>query len=90
MGTTPNWHGGWEIIEVNQPVQLPGHLSHYVVVRPGDFVFADFDGVQLIPREVVDEVLLRVEETDERENEERRRIREGMSVDEVYEEFGVL
>jgi len=90
QGTTPNWHGGWEIIEVNQPIQLPGHLSHYVVVRPGDFIFADFDGVQCIPREVVDEVLVRVEETYARENRERRQIQDGMSIDEVYEEFGVL
>jgi 4-hydroxy-4-methyl-2-oxoglutarate aldolase len=90
QGTVPNWHGGWEIIEVNQPVQLPGHLSHNVVVRPGDFVFGDFDGVQVIPREVVDEVLLRVEDIHAEENEERRKIEEGMPIDEVYEEYGVL
>jgi 4-hydroxy-4-methyl-2-oxoglutarate aldolase len=90
LGTTPNWHGGWEIIEVNQPIHVPGHLSHYVTVRPGDFVFGDFDGVQLIPREVVDEVLLRVEEIHDRETEERRKIENGMPIDEVYEESGVL
>ena len=90
QGTVPNWHGGWEIIEVNQPVQMPGHLSHNVVVRPGDFIFGDFDGVQVIPREVVDEVLLQVEEIYEEENEERRKIEAGMPIDEVYEEYGVL
>ncbi|MFB6151717.1 MAG: RraA family protein [Haloarculaceae archaeon] len=90
LGTVPNWHGGWEIIEVDQTIHMPGHLSHYVTVRPGDFVFADFDGAQLIPREVVDEVLLRVEEIYEQENDERRQIREGKSIDEVYEDFGVL
>jgi len=44
----------------------------------------------VIPETVVDEVLLRVEETHEEEQEERRRIREGMTIEEVYEEFGVL
>ena len=90
LGTTPNWHGGWEIIEVAQPIHVPGHLSHYVTVRPGDWVFGDLDGVQLIPREVVDEVLLRVEDIYEEETEERRKIEEGMPIDEVYEEYGVL
>ena len=90
MGTAPNWHGGWEIIEVDQPIHLPGHLSHYVTVRPGDFIFGDFDGVQLIPHEVVDEVLLQVEEIYEEENDERQKIADGMSIDKVYEEYGVL
>jgi regulator of RNase E activity RraA len=90
LGTTPNWHGGWEILEIEQPIHLPGHLSHYVTVRPGDWIFGDFDGVQLIPREVVDEVLLRVEEIEDEETEERRKIAEGMDIDEVYEEYGVL
>lgn len=90
LGTTPNWHGGWEIVEIDHAIHMPGHLSHYVTVRPGDFVFGDFDGVQLIPREVVDEVLLRVEDIYEEENEEREKIASGMSIDEVYEEYGVL
>lgn len=90
MGTVPNWHGGWEIIEMDRAIHLPGHLSHYVTVRPRDFIFGDFDGVQLIPREVVDEVLLRVERIHEEENDERERIAAGMPIDEVYDEFGVL
>jgi 4-hydroxy-4-methyl-2-oxoglutarate aldolase len=61
-----------------------------VAVRPGDFIFGDNDGVQLIPAGLVDEVLLRVEATFEKENEERALIAGGMSVDEVYRVFGVL
>ena len=57
---------------------------------PGDFIFGDNDGVQLIPERLVDEVLLRVEATFEKENEEREKIAGGMPIDEVYEEFGVL
>jgi hypothetical protein len=38
----------------------------------------------------VDEVLLRVEATFEFENKERELLAAGMSVDEVYRQFGVL
>lgn len=89
-GTTPNAFGGWVITQVNKPIHLEGHLTHYVEVHPGDFVFADNDGAQIIPEAVVDEVLLRVEEIYEKENEERERIAQGMSIDEVYDEYGVL
>ena len=90
FGTRPNAFGGWIITEVNQPIYLPGHLTHYVRVMPGDFIFGDNDGVQLIPKEMVDEVLLRVEATFAKENAEREQIAAGMSIDEVYRVFGVL
>lgn len=90
FGTRPNAFGGWIITEVNKPIYLPGHLTHYVRVRFGDFIFADNDGAQLIPAEIVDEVLLRVEATFEKENKERELIAAGMSIDEVYRQFGVL
>jgi regulator of RNase E activity RraA len=90
FGTRPNAFGGWVVTEVNMPVYLPGHLTHYVRVNPGDFIFGDNDGVQLIPKDLVDEVLLRVEATFEFENKERELLAAGMSVDEVYRQFGVL
>lgn len=90
FGTRPNAFGGWIITEVNRPIYLPGHMTHYVRVTPGDFVFGDNDGVQIIPEAVVDEVLLLVEDTYERENEQREKIAAGMPVDEVYRVFGVL
>jgi regulator of RNase E activity RraA len=90
FGTRPNAFGGWIITEVNMPIYLPGHLAHYVRVNPGDFIFGDNDGVQLIPADLVDEVLLRVEATFEFENKEREQLAAGMSVDEVYRTFGVL
>ena len=90
FGTRPNAFGGWIVTDVNVPVYLPGHLTHYVRVMPGDFIFGDNDGVQLIPENLVDEVLLRVEATFEKENEEREKIAAGMPIDEVYDEYGVL
>lgn len=90
FGTRPNFYGGWIITAINEPIYLPGHLTHYVAVRPGDFIFGDNDGVQLIPHDVVDEVLLRVEATFRKENEEREQIASGMPIDEVYRKYGVL
>ena len=90
FGTRPNAFGGWNITEVNKPIFLPGHLTHYVRVNPGDFVFADLDGAQIIPAPVVDEVLLRVEEIFAIENEQREKLAAGMPIDEVYREYGVL
>lgn len=90
FGTRPNAFGGWIITEVNNPIYLPGHMTHYVRVNPGDFIFGDNDGVQLIPGHLVDEVLLRVEAIFEHENKERELIEGGMSIDEVYNVFGVL
>jgi 4-hydroxy-4-methyl-2-oxoglutarate aldolase len=90
FGTRPNFFGGWIITDINVPIFMPGHLTHYVVVQPGDFVFGDMDGVQLIPGKLVDEVLLRVEATFEQENAEREALAAGMSIDEVYRTYGVL
>lgn len=90
FGTRPNAFGGWIITEVNTPIYLPGHLTHYVRVMPGDFIFGDNDGVQLIPADLVDEVLLQVEAIFEKENEEREKLAAGMTVDEVYRLYGVL
>lgn len=90
FGTRPNAFGGWSITEVNKPIFLPGHMTHYVKVSPGDFIFGDNDGVQLIPKDLVDEVLLRVEEIFVKENAERELLAAGMPIDEVYRQFGVL
>jgi regulator of RNase E activity RraA len=90
FGTRPHAFGGWIVTEVNEPIYLPGHLTHYVAVMPGDYIFADNDGAQLIPARLVDEVLLRVEETFAKENEEREALAAGMPIDEVYRVFGVL
>ena len=90
FGTRPNAFGGWTITEVDVPIYLPGHITHYVRVSPGDFIFGDNDGVQLIPKNLVDDVLLRVEAIFEKENEERQQLASGMPIDEVYRTFGVL
>lgn len=90
FGTAPNAFGGWIVTDVNVPAMLPGHVTHYVTIYPGDFIFGDNDGVQVIPKDIVDEVLLRVEAIYEKENKQRQMLADGMPIDQVYAEFGVL
>ena len=90
FGTRPNAFDRWVITDVNMPIYLPGHITHYGRVMPGDWIFGDNDGVQLIPGHLVDEVLLRVEATYEFENREREQLAAGMPIDEVYRTLGVL
>jgi regulator of RNase E activity RraA len=89
-GVCPFTDSEWAITHVNEPIYLPGHLSHYVLLRPRDFLFGDNDGVQLIPGSLVDEVLLQVEALFEHENKVRAALTSGMPVAEVYKVFGVL
>ena len=90
FGVCPFTDSEWVITEVNEPIYLPGHLSHYVLLKPRDFLFGDNDGVQLIPGDLVDEVLLQVEALYEHENKVRAALTSGMPVAEVYKVFGVL
>lgn len=90
VGTTPNSYGMGRPLEVNTPIWMPGHLNHYVAVYPGDFIFGDADGLQVIPKDYVDEVLLKVEEILDFEDAEREQIEGGMDIDAIYEEFGDL
>jgi 4-hydroxy-4-methyl-2-oxoglutarate aldolase len=61
-----------------------------VLVNPGELVFADFDGVVVIPRPVEDEVLRRAEEKVGKENESRRELLAGRTLRAVYDKYGVL
>ncbi len=91
LGTTPNAYGGWRVMDVNVPIYLRGHLKHYVIVNPGDFIFGDDDGLQVIPKHLVDEVLLSAEDILATEVWQRGLIDEReIDIDEVYRRFGDL
>lgn len=50
--------------EVNYPIQSGG-----IVVQPGDIIFADSNGVVVVPQEISDELLKRCQEKTAREEE---------------------
>lgn len=61
-----------------------------VVVSPGDFIFADFDGVVVVPRDRVKEVIGLAADKVQRENNSRRELLEGNYLRDVYNKYGVL
>ncbi len=61
-----------------------------VLVHPGELVFADFDGVVVVPRAVEGEVLGEALAKATKENASRKDLLEGKSLREVYAKYGVL
>ena len=61
-----------------------------VLVHPRDIVYADFDGVVVIPNGVESDVLSKAKEKAERENVSRKELLEGKSLREVYDKYGAL
>jgi regulator of RNase E activity RraA len=61
-----------------------------VLVNPGDLVFADFDGVVVIPRQVEDKALELAHEKVIKENKSRLDLLNGDSLRAVYDRYGVL
>lgn len=61
-----------------------------VLVRPGDLVFGDLDGVLVIPREAEAEVLELATEKAQAENLVRAAIEAGMSATDAFAAYGVL
>lgn len=59
--------------EINTPISCAG-----VAVQPGDLVFGDNDGVVIVPREKIEEILELAEKKLEYENKRKIEIRNGM------------
>jgi regulator of RNase E activity RraA len=61
-----------------------------VLVRPGELIFADFDGVVAVPRELEDEALRLAHEKITKENHSRRDLLKGDTLRAVFDRYGVL
>jgi 4-hydroxy-4-methyl-2-oxoglutarate aldolase len=53
--------GRWAMIDHQAPVPLAGELTDTVQVNPGDFIFGDYDGVLVIPKDLTEPVLVECE-----------------------------
>lgn len=70
---------------------MRGALSASVVVRPWDYIFADMDGVVVIPREIVKEVLVESEHDFHLESQAREMYKNpNVSALEIYQKLGKL
>jgi 4-hydroxy-4-methyl-2-oxoglutarate aldolase len=74
----------WSVTEWQIPVAIRGALSTIVLVHPGDFVFGDIDGVVIVPKEIVMDVLLQAEEIRVKENMSREEFKSGKNPEEVF------
>lgn len=73
------------VIDVDVPVELEG-----VTFSPGDLVFADEDGVVVVPQAVEQEAIRRAWVKVHAENEVRDAIRNGMKAVDAFKKYGVL
>jgi 4-hydroxy-4-methyl-2-oxoglutarate aldolase len=73
------------VIDADVPVEIDG-----VRFCPGDLVFADADGIVVVPKEAEAEALQRAWAKVHAENAVRDAIRNGMKAAAAYKKFGVL
>jgi regulator of RNase E activity RraA len=73
------------VIDLDVPVEIDG-----IRFCPGDLVFADEDGVVVVPRAAEEEVIRRAWEKVHAENVTRDAIRAGMKATEVFRKYGIL
>jgi len=70
---------------VDVPIKCGG-----VVVHPGDFILADYEGVAVIPAAIKEEVFKKAQEKLEGENIVRDELAAGHSPREVFDKYGIL
>ena len=73
------------VIDYNCTINCGG-----VIVHPGDIIFGDYDGVIVIPKRAEQTVLERAIEKVEGENITREALRNGATLRDVFDKYGVL
>ena len=73
------------VVDYDVPIQCGG-----VLVRSGDLVIGDYDGVVVIPKEVEQLVLEKAHEKVTKENFTRQELLDGKMLLDVYRKYGVL
>jgi regulator of RNase E activity RraA len=77
--------GRTRIVDYNCPVQIGD-----VRISPGDIVFADFDGIVVIPKEAEAETIEKTIERVDTENRVRKHLAAGGTMAEAWEKYRVL
>ena len=78
-------NGRARVMDCDVPVQCGE-----VLVRPGELVFADYDGIVVVPEAVEGKVLDEALDKAGKESETRKLLQAGKSLREVYDTIGVL
>lgn len=77
--------GRLNLISYQQPIEIDG-----VRINPGDYVFADIDGIVFVPQAVEEEVIIKALEKVDGENVVRNALQDGMLCTEAFKTFGIL
>jgi 4-hydroxy-4-methyl-2-oxoglutarate aldolase len=78
------------IHDIEVPISMTGSLTSQVRVESGDWIFGDEDGVLVIPKDALDEVLAKSEEAKDIEDKVRQEVQAGVPVIDVYNKYGRL
>ncbi|MCA9071401.1 MAG: RraA family protein [Planctomycetaceae bacterium] len=85
-GTSPyDSQNRQRVIDYDVPVEIGG-----VLLQPGDLVFADRDGVVVVPQAVEEEALTKAWNKVHEENITRDAIKNGMKATDAYRKYGTL
>lgn len=74
-----------KVVSYRCPIEIDG-----VWINPGDLIFADLDGVVVIPKQLEEEVITKALEKVRAEATVRMEIENGMSSTEAFKKYGVL
>lgn len=78
-------YGRGKMLSMDRPVMFGN-----VVIRSGDLVFGDVDGVVVIPTEIEEDVIAVATKKVRNENQTREELLAGSKLAEVYAKYGVL
>ena len=78
------------IHDIEVPISMTGALTSQVRIDPGDWIFGDEDGVLVIPKDALDEVLAKSEEAKDIEDKVRGEVQSGIPVIDVHNKYGRL
>lgn len=74
-----------KVVDYRIPIEIES-----VLIREGDLVFGDIDGVLIIPKELEEDVIMRALEKARAEKIVRREIEEGNTVVDTFNKHGIL
>ena len=74
-----------KVIDFRVAIEMNG-----VLVKPGDIIIGDLDGVCVVPREIEEEVIIKALEKAAGERMVYQKIKEGMPAKEAFETYGIM
>jgi len=82
--------GRWKVTAAQQPVRVRGAVEDWVVVRPGDILVADDDGVIAVPQALAEAVAAKAEAWESKDRSAREDILAGMKLLDALAKHGSL